>query len=94
MDGAEGIAERGNEGAWLRYGVGGDISARKTGSGRGVDEGDGEREPGRGIWDGVDGLGSRSEVTNLLLGGCLEAIFVSDFGFVREEGLGFVGVST
>jgi hypothetical protein len=87
MDGADGMAEKGGEGACVRYGVGGDMSARKTGS-----VGDGDRELGRGIWEGVGGFVESSvEVTSLLFGGRFDVTLVSTFGFARGEGFVFVG---
>lgn len=68
------------------------MSARKTGSAS--RSGEGVREPGKGIWEGVGVLPTVSPVRFLLLGGCFDC---SDFGFVREDGfelnfdLGLIG---
>lgn len=74
----------------MRNGVGGDISALNTaiGSGRGVEDvGDGEREVGSGIWEGVVGRSGcvvDADVDDLSClfsgGGCFDAVdLVFDF---------------
>ena len=74
----------------MRNGVGGDMSALNTaiGSGRGVEDvGDGEREVGSGIWEGViGGSGCIVDVVDLSClfgGGCFDAVgLVFDFPVV------------
>lgn len=74
----------------MRNGVGGDMSALNTaiGSGRGVEDvGDGEREVGSGIWEGVIGRsGCIVDVVDLSClfgGGCFDAVgLVFDFPVV------------
>lgn len=81
------MAETGSEGECVRYGVGGEISARKTGS-----VGDGEREPGRGIWEGVGGsMGSSVDTVGLFLDVRFDATLESVFVFARVVAFTFIG---